>query len=598
MVEPPSRPLSSSDRPDPAGGPRRTNAEREVSIDQAIDELQQLVSQATTRLHIAATQATPDAALAAPEELARTLGTAGDRVRTLMAEALPGSMRPLARDAERTLRSASQQLQASAHARTPSQARQALGEADRLMDRATEQLRAMRGAVRPGFVRGLAFVDASLDRGQARLFRILWFRLPPGSIARNPHFEALLLSRLFADIAMQALLYGALIATARSGDGALGAALVGTAYLLPGVVLGLYGGALADSLPKRIALGGAYLAMGLLCFGVVLVFGTGFVAVLVVLFGVRSLYQIAQPSEASTVPLVANADELAAANSILSLASSVGEVIGKAVLAPVLVRSGGVTPVVAAAGGFFWLATTRVFDLTPPREAEAAALRASPGASPRTSTLDAVGWLLGERDVLWMLLLAGIASTVGVVLGMLGPEYTSEVLDVDPANALYVFMPAAVGLVGALAAAPALIRRFGERSVAIAGFLVSSIAMASFGQIDIVTDVVRLVGSPGFLTLSDELVVAGAMSVPLGAGITLSAAATQTYVGRAVPAEIHGRTFAMLGVMKDGLSIIPLLVLGALAGLLGVRTLITVAPVVLLLVALAVAYVAGRLHTE
>src|SRR3546814_13492625 len=62
--------------------------------------------------------------------------------------------------------------------------------------------------------------------------------------------------------------------------------------------------------------------------------GTGFIAMLAVIFLVRLLHQVSQPAEAAAAPLVASHAELASANSFLSLASSTGEVTGKALLAP------------------------------------------------------------------------------------------------------------------------------------------------------------------------------------------------------------------------------------------------------------------------
>ena len=93
---------------------------------------------------------------------------------------------------------------------------------------------------------GFRRIDEAIGRGQARVFRVLWFRVPPGSVAWNVNFQALLASRFLSDIALQALLYGALSAAARGGGRAFDAALIGTAYLLPGVLLGLWGGAVAD----------------------------------------------------------------------------------------------------------------------------------------------------------------------------------------------------------------------------------------------------------------------------------------------------------------------------------------------------------------
>ena len=165
----------------------------------------------------------------------------------------------------------------------------------------------------------------------------------------------------------------------------------------------------------------------------------------------------------------------------MSLASSAGEVVGKALLAPVLVRAYGVRSVVTAAGVLFLLAATRVFDLAfeTDDERHGIAERRAALAEDRPETTGALPWLAASPDVLWMLLLAAIASTVGVVLGVLGPEYVSAVLEVDPANALYVFLPAALGLLVALSVAPLLIHRLGERRVATVGFAAASIASQS-----------------------------------------------------------------------------------------------------------------------
>ncbi len=437
-------------------------------------------------------------------------------------------------------------------------------------------------------LRGLRRVEAALDRGQSRVFRVLWFMLPSGSVAWNLQFQALLASRFLSDIAVQALLYGALIATARGGGNELDAALLGAAYLLPGVVLALYGGALADALPKRIVLASTYLAMGLLCVLIPTLLGTSFLALLFVIFTVRALHQISQPSEASAVPLVANREELASATSFISFASSAGEVIGKALLAPLLVQAWGVDPVIILAGLLFFLSSSRVFKLqTRPiyDEDEEAGGR---GVEGRFSTRTAMGYLFAEPGVLWMLLLAAMASTVNVVLGVLGPQYVQSVLDVPPENAVYVFAPAPIGLLIALGLAPMFIGRAGERIVAAVGFGLVAVAGTALGLVQ------PLVDHLGWLLFFDipgvgpRVEMAALMSILLGMGMTFAAAAAQTFVTRNIPLEIQGRTNALLGMLKDGLAIPSLLLLGIIAGAVGVRTVITVAPALLLVSALFV----------
>ena len=442
--------------------------------------------------------------------------------------------------------------------------------------------------------RSLERIDDAIDRGQERAFRVLWFWTPPGSVARNPQFQALLASRFLADMAQQALLFGALIAIARGGGGAFEAGLLGCAFLLPGVALGMYGGAVADALPKRVALAGAYVGMGALTLAIPLALGTEFGALLLVLFLVRVLFQVSQPSEASTVPLVATTDELAGATSMLGLVSSAGELIGKALLAPVIVRAFGVNPVTIMAGLLFLLSATRVFDLRPPAPAGA-----DPNAPPvpPPSTREALQWLLDERSVLIMLVLAGLASTVNVVLGILGPQYVSEVLDVDPANALYVFAPAPIGLLLALAITPLLIGRAGERPVAVTGFALVAAVMTALGLVAPLSEAVAFLFVVDIPGVGPRVETAAVLSIFLGFGVTLAAVATQTYVSRTVPLRIQGRAFALLGVLKDGLAIFPLLVLGAIASKVGVDVVITVSPVFLLAIAVGLDRLVSRWRT-
>lgn len=573
--------------------PDRTLADTEAALDETLVELEAVLRLARAELSAASQTATPEVVRRASADLERSLRAAADRVRRLGDATMLETVRGAGREAELMLREAGDRLVRAGQVGTPGHARVAARETDGYVRRAVRVLRRASDSTRPHLIRQAARIDRAMNRGQRRLFRILWFTVPPGSLVFDVHFQALIVSRFLTDMALQALLYGTLIAVVLRGGTPFDAALVGTAYLLPGVLLGLYGGAVADALPKRVALAGAYVAMGLLCFAVPLFMGTGFPSLLAIIFAVRVLHQVSQPSEASAVPLVADAEELASANSFMSLGSSVGEVVGKAALAPLLVHRFGVQPVVTFAGVLFILAFTRVFELAPPRERPVRLRPVRLGAD----TTVALRWLVGERRVLWMLLLAGLASTVGVVLGMLGPAYVHEVLHIDPTLTLYVFMPAALGLVAALAAAPKLIALFGERVVAAVGFVLASVAMVGLGAVQPLTQYLLPWLVEDWPGITHELEVAALLSIPLGAGITLAAAATQTFVGRAVPPALQGRVFAVMGMLKDGLAILPLLVLGAAARMVGARGVIGAAPFVLLALALGIDFVAGRFRS-
>jgi len=574
--------------PFPPSGPGTPSAgERAAAVEQALTEIEAALRQVSADLLATSRAATPDLARRAIIDTERAVRVVSAQTARLSAAAVPQPVREAQREAERALRETIILLRRAADTGTPEAVRAAGHEAERAVQLAAGLGALAASGLRPGLVRGFVQIDRMLDAGQRQLFRVLWVTVPPGSILRNVRFEALLASRLLSDIALQALLYGVLISRAAGGGGALEAALIGVAALLPGVLFGLQGGAVADALPKRVALAGAYVLMGLICLILPLVPAPQLVTLLAVLLAVRTLHQVAQPSEASAVPLAASVEELASANSALSLAASIGEVVGKALIAPVLVRAFGVDAVITAAGVLFLLSSTRVFDLH--FDGETAPLRARQG-----STAHALRLLLADPAAPWMLLLAALASTIGVVLGVLGPEYTTAVLGVDPAYALYVFMPAALGLVIGLALAPRLIRRFGERRVAAGGFVSVAIAMTGLGLVQPLTDHLGWILVYELPGVGRPVEMAALLSVPLGLGTTLAAAATQTYIGRAVPPAIHGRTFALLGVLKDGLAIPPLLSIGALASVVGVEVVVAVAPLALLAIALLVDWLAGR----
>jgi hypothetical protein len=140
-----------------------------------------------------------------------------------------------------------------------------------------------------------------------------------------------------------------------------------------------------------------------------------------------------------------------------------------------------------------------------------------------------------------------------------------------------------------LAAAPLAIRMLGERGVAVFGFVTVAIGLVMIGQIGWTLNLFRWVLVFNIPRVPPSVEMAGAISLFVGLGMTLAAAATQTYIGRYVPVHIHGRVFALLGTLKDGLAMPQLIVMGAVASRMGVGTVLTLAPAMLLLVAFGIA---------
>jgi MFS family permease len=430
--------------------------------------------------------------------------------------------------------------------------------------------------------------DALLDQGQRQAFRVLWLFVPSPAIARNRSFEALWVSRFLSDAGQQALAYGALVAVVRAGGSALDAALLGAAGLLPPALLGLYGGAVADALPKRIALAGVYNLQALLCFLAPSLVGTDLLAMMLLLFAVNALGQVSGPTESSVLPLVATESQLASGASLLSLASSLATAFGTALLAPVLVRAFGVEPVIYLSGVLLLLAASRVFDL--PAHHSEPSTPVGPGVLlRRVSARATIEWLATQPAVATMVFVAALAGTAQIVSQTLAPRYVQSVLGVDPANAVYVFAPSALGLALALLATPRLVKARGERTTALIGFSTLSGALVLLGLVQQLTfldpvNPLHLASVFG-LESTEKLRTAAILALPLGFGIALTSTSVQTYINRRVPLAFQGRAFALQSLLKNGTAILPLTTLGAAAAWLGVETVLVASPFLLLALA-------------
>jgi hypothetical protein len=436
--------------------------------------------------------------------------------------------------------------------------------------------------------------DRVLDEAQGRVFRVLWFFLPEPAIARDLRFEHLLASRFLSDAGQQAILFGALVSVARGGGSALEVALVGVAALAPPALLGLYGGAVADAIPKRFALAGVYALQALLCFVFPEAVGTDLLAIMLLLFAINTLGQVSGPTESSVLPIVATDAELASAAAMINLASAGGTAFGTALLAPIVVRIFGVDVVFYLAGVMLLLAASRVFDL--PVDEEGRVVKLPPlGLRFRP----AVNWLLEHPAVGTMIIFSTLAGTVNIVLQMLAPRYVEEVLHADAANSAYVFAPSAVGIVLGLVAAPTLMRVLGERLSAIVGLFV---AAASLFLLGLVGDVASVIDPFNPMQVTERLGIginervrtAGLLALPLALGVSLTVTSVQTYINRRVPHAYQGRTFAMQSALRNGAAIVPLLTLGALAAVFGAESVLLVSPLVLIALGYGLVYYSFR----
>jgi len=428
--------------------------------------------------------------------------------------------------------------------------------------------------------------DRALDEGERRAFRLLWMFLPEPSVARDLRFQHVLASRFLSDAGQQGVVYAALVTVVRGGGSTLDAAFIGVAALVPPALLGLWGGAVADALPKRIALGAVYALQALLCFTLPAVAGTDLAALVLIVLGLNALGQVSGPSESAVVPLVATRRQLASAVSLVNFASSAGTAFGTALLAPVLVRAFDTETAMYVSGGLLLLAASRIVGIPAGERARAR------WVFPEIRVLGTIKWLARQPAVGTMIVVAVLSGVANIVVQTLAPSYVRSVLHVDPSAAVYVFAPSVAGLALALLVAPQLMRTISERALALTGLSIVTVCLFLLGLVGHLASVLGQVNPAPILEfvgadVNERLRMAALLAFPLGFGVSLTTTSVQTYINRRVPHSYQGRAFALQSTLKNGAAIVPLFSLGVAASAYGVSSILLVAPAVLLALACA-----------
>lgn len=434
--------------------------------------------------------------------------------------------------------------------------------------------------------------------------KLLWWTIPSDSLLHRSSFRALMGMRIASETAINAIGYGMLVQVVRETQSGFQAALVTVCTVAPAAIFGLIGGAVVDRSNKRLMLVASNIVRALLCFGFLLTArSVPMIYTLLVLITIAT--QFATPAESAIVPRVVEPQRLAGANSFANLCEAAGQLLGMAILAPVFVKlTGDAGPLVLACGFIFSFAAIRALAIrTEPPVAEPAPAASSPErprpwlAGTRESLAEAWQYLASNRPAFITMLLLVLASTANLVMVTLAPRFTQQVLELSPEFSVFVFGPAVVGMLSGLALVPRITHRVRPRVLVLCGFLLMVVSLLTIGSVNAITDALRSFNPLGLydpgplgrgpLAHSDgRLGTVMLLAVPLGFSFSVVQVAANTFLNERVPLGMQGRVFALQGAVKNATAIVPLLALGALASIVGVRPVLIVAPLLILFLAL------------
>jgi len=432
--------------------------------------------------------------------------------------------------------------------------------------------------VGPGLVGGLKRADAPVLG--IRRFRLLW------------------LAQIFAHTAQNATLFTLLVlVVAETGSSIHGSFLV-LSYVFPSVLFGLVAGLLVDRWRKRtVLLFTSVLRMGA-CIAFLLVSPNVWL-IYTINLGFSTLGQFFTTADAASIPALVPRNQLMAANGLFNLAVTGSQFGGMVLLAPVFIKSFGSDALFIMAALFFLVATVLAYRL-PEIETEEG-LEAGNGERPLLRGAATEMWrtlrlLRHDLPSNIALLQMTVSSSLVLFFAVLVPRYMQSVLQVAPADAVFIFAPTGVGALLGLRALPWIAPRLGKGPVVVAGLVGIALCLVALGFVERIADFME--GTENLNPFASDGRVAGlsllvaltmALTGPLGFAYALVNAPAQTILHERAPAEMRGRVFASQLVLANLVSIGPLILIGGVADLYGVSpVLLTIAVVVLLVAAISV----------
>lgn len=402
------------------------------------------------------------------------------------------------------------------------------------------------------------------------------------ALLKNPRFRRLLEARVLGQAGYNAMLYALLILVVKETGSSIHSTLLVVAFTLPSVFFGIPAGAVADMLPKRLTLTLGYLLRAVIA--AALIYYRGDVLTIYLLAAGASLVlQFFSPAESATVPALVRREQLPAANSLMILTLMMGQVVGMVVIAPFLIKLIDPEAVFVVSALLFLGATYVIAWMASGFTRQEEEKRPSPGFI--EAVREGFRILRSNRHAYLAIIYLVTTGALAKVLVVLLPRYTADVLQIKPEDTVFVAAPAAIGAGLGLLLTPLLARFIGAWRAVAFGLAVFLLGLVGLGLVVYVRDFIQANLDFGMTFVEREVGVSSVITVtmllaiPLGFAYTMISVAGRSVLNEQAPQEAQGRVFAVQMALGDFLSLLPLLVVGAVAELVGVRATLLVAAI-------------------
>jgi len=414
------------------------------------------------------------------------------------------------------------------------------------------------------------------------------------ALLSDRRFASLWLAQGLAQTAQNAVLFSLLVVVLRITGSSIHTSILVLCFTLPSIPMGFIVGVLLDRVSKGRVLIVTSLARAAACL-LFLFFHDAELTIYGIAVGFAIAGLFFNPAIVSLIPSLVSRERLVSANSLYNFTVTGSQLLGMVFLAPLMLKVFDEDGLFIAAAAMFLGAAVVSYRL-----------RQVPGEhDPIQRRGSVLGRIPQEFRESWQVLVADrystlalaqliVSSTLVLIFAILIPRYMQDVIDVPADNAAFVFAPTGIGALVGLRFIP-WFSKYGKNRMVVIGLAGVAVCVALLSAVEPLAEVTELTpGSDYFLRLlRGSLLQALAMlfAGPMGFFFSLLNAPAQTVLHERAPPEMRGRIFATQVISANFISLMPLLVIGAVTDLIKV-------PLVLLVLAgglLAMAVVSHRI---
>ena len=407
-------------------------------------------------------------------------------------------------------------------------------------------------------------------------------RVPP--VLSNQSFRLLWLAQITSQTAQNAILYALIIVVLGLTESTTNASGVILAFVIPIALFGVFSGVLVDRWDKRrlLILTNAGRALMAVAFFFAREHVWALYSITVVF---ASFSQLFTTSSATSIPFIVSRKQLISANSLYSGGFTIAQVAGLIVLSPTILKTAGAGVLFISMAVVFIVASLLArFQPHIGSDDEEHSYGAFPGREElRGAASEFLKALSSLRaDPLSALAMGHIAlsSTLILLFAILIPRYMQAILEVSADDAVVVFAPVAVGALLGLRFVPWVVARLGNTRTVAIGLFGLALSLGALGFVEMIGDALERTetfnpfGADPFFGRSILVTLTTIFAGPMGFAYAMLNTPAQTTLHERTPVEMRGRVIASQMVLANGVALIPLVVMGGIADLYGVSTVV------------------------